>query len=363
VPRIKHVVTTRYTPTFRSQKVAGLFDIPVEEKLTKQWDIDVPIEEKPWKIGLIVGASGSGKTTIAKQLFDQKYYHSGHQWGASNLLDDFNKELDIKNITDALSHVGFSSPPAWLLPYTVLSNGQKFRADIARSLLEQKDLIVFDEFTSVVDRVVAKIASYAVNKYIRKHTTQFVAVTCHYDVEEWLQPDWVLDLSTNEFKWGCLRRPEITVKIQQCHRSAWQLFKGHHYLSADINNSSTCFIATINEEPVAFCAILSFMHPNLKNCWKEHRTVVLPDYQGIGMGNKLSESIGDWLEMKGKHFISTTSHPAMIGHRCKSSKWALTRAPSHVGHSRLVSEHTKSGSKKRLTASFRYLPQLSTYTL
>lgn len=355
MPNFKHVVETPFVSTFRTDKVAGMFDIPAQEKLTKEWMINAPLEDKDWQIGLIVGASGAGKTTISKRLFGEENYHYGYEWSSSNILDDFPKDLPIKEITDALSHVGFSSPPHWLLPHRVLSNGQKFRAEVARCIVDNaKEMIVFDEFTSVVDRTVAKVGSFAVSKYIRSSHKQFVAVTCHYDVEEWLQPDWVLDVSTGEFKWGSVRRPKLKIEIFQCHHKAWRLFAGNHYLSADLNTASTCFIAMINNEPAGFSALLPFPHPKRKNAWKEHRTVVLPDFQGIGLGNRLSEFCGHWLKQKGKTFISTTSHPAMIGHRVKSPKWVMTRKPGHVTNTK-TGVLRKSISAARLTASFEYV--------
>ena len=355
MPNFKHVVETEFKSTFRSEKVAGLFDIPVQEKLKKEWNIHCPIENKPWQIGLIVGSSGAGKTTIAKKMFGEDNYHFGFEWKESNLLDDFPTENSVKDITDSLSHVGFSSPPHWLLPYHVLSNGQKFRAEVARCMMDDsKNLIVFDEFTSVVDRTVAKVGCVAVSKLIRKKQKQFVAITCHYDVEEFLQPDWVFDVSTNEFKWGCLRRPEITFEIFQCHHKAWQLFEGHHYLSSNLNHASTCFVALIDNEPAAFLALLPFPHPHRKNCWRGHRTVVLPDYQGIGLGNKISDFAGEYLKAKGKTYLSTTSHPAMIGHRIKSKKWIMTRKPGHVGFTK-TGVLQKTASFSRLTASFEYV--------
>lgn len=93
--------------------------------------------------------------------------------------------------------VGFGSVPSWLKPYSVLSNGEKVRADLARAMLE-KDFIVFDEFTSVVDRQVAKVASIAIHKAIKRLEKKFIAISCHYDILEWLEPDWVFD--TNEMK-------------------------------------------------------------------------------------------------------------------------------------------------------------------
>ena len=77
------------------------------------------------------------------------------------------KKCSLDDITKSFNAVGFSSPPSWLKSYNVLSNGEKMRVDLARALLENKELFVFDEFTSVVDRYIAKIGSLAVQKTIR----------------------------------------------------------------------------------------------------------------------------------------------------------------------------------------------------
>ena len=357
MPHFDHVVETKYEPTFRTAKVAGMFDVPVEEKLIKKWSVNMPIEGIDWNVGLIVGASGSGKTTIAKRAFKNSLFFTGHEWGSTSFLNDFDKNLDIKQITDSLSHVGFASPPSWLLPYHCLSNGQKFRADLARAILETNDTLVFDEFTSLVDRTVAKIGSYAVQKFVRKIKRQFVAVTCHYDVAEWLEPDWIYDVSTMAFDRRRLCRPPIEVQIQRVHHSIWGIFKGHHYLSADLNTASKIYLATINNEPAAMTAILPFPHPHLKNVWKEHRTVVLPDYQGFGLGNRLSEHVGDLLLREGKRYTSVTSHPAMIHYRAKSKKWIMKRGPSHLAApgAKAKTQNSKNISIMRLTASFEYM--------
>lgn len=71
----------------------------------------------------------------------------------------------------------------------MLSNGEKFRVEMAWLLLEGGEQIIADEFTSVVDLQVAQIRSHAAQRFVRRHARRFVAVTCHYDVVEWLQPD------------------------------------------------------------------------------------------------------------------------------------------------------------------------------
>lgn len=361
MPNFSHTVETKYNPTFRSENVAGMFDVPVESKMTKTWEIDMPIEDENWTVGMIVGPSGSGKTTIGKKVFpDARLFDGSHHshWPADKcLLDGFDKKLKVKEITGALSQVGFSSPPAWLLPFDKLSNGQKFRAEMARLILETGDdeIAMVDEFTSVVDRSVAKVCSSAVQKMVRRSGKQMVAISCHYDIAEWLEPDWIYFVDTGEFRRGSLRRPEIKLNLQRVHHSAWQLFKGHHYLDANINKAAHCFVATIDDEPVAFAAALPFPHPTLKGMWKGHRTVVLPDYQGIGLGNAISEAVAQHYRDIGKRYSSVTSHPAMIGHRNRSSKWILTRSPGRVPPSGKNAVMKKSSSAGRVTASFEYI--------
>jgi len=130
-------------------------------------------------------------------------------------------------------------------------------------------------------------------------------------------------------------------------------------LSADLNKASTCFLLFLDGEPAAFTAILPFPHPHLKNVWKEHRTVTMPDYQGFGLGNRLSEFVGEWLFKRGKKFRSVTSHPAMIGHRHRSKSWIMDRAPSRLKPlgAKAKTQNNNSTSISRLTASFLYVPE------
>ena len=175
--------------TFRVAKVMSDFDVSMEHSNEHfEGKIDLPNE---WNIGLICGGSGTGKTTIVNELFKDNLI-TNFKYDDNSILDNMPKNVTTEEIEKMFYAVGFGSVPSWLKPYKVLSNGEKMRVDLARALLE-KDFIVFDEFTSVVDRQVAKTACIAINKAIKKTNKKFIAVSCHKDIIEWLQPDWLFD--------------------------------------------------------------------------------------------------------------------------------------------------------------------------
>lgn len=180
--------------TFRVAKIMADFDVSIEHSF-EHFIGEIKLPEK-WNIGVIVGASGTGKSTIAKELFSDCYIKQ-FEYNAKSVIDDMPKSKSVDEIEKMFYAVGFGSVPSWLKPYNVLSNGEKMRVDLAKALLE-KDKVCFDEFTSVVDRNVAQTACIAINKAIKTQNKQFIAVSCHYDILEWLQPDWVFD--TNEMK-------------------------------------------------------------------------------------------------------------------------------------------------------------------
>jgi hypothetical protein len=217
-------------------------------------------------------------------------------------------------------------------------------------------LVVFDEFTSVVDRTVAKISSAAIAKAIRgeRIRRRFVAVTCHYDVVQWLEPDWVLDMASGTLARGRLRRPEIRLDVRRVRSEMWSVFKRHHYLSADLHRSATCFAGFIDGSPATFTAALFFPHPTRPG-WREHRTVCLPDFQGVGLGNAMSEFIAGVFRTTGKPYYSTTSHPSMIRHRCRSPVWRVTRRPGTATHPHSNRGMRRAGSVGRLTGGFEFV--------
>jgi len=283
----------------------------------------VPKIPSKFSIGLIVGPSGSGKSTMLKEFGEETKIH----WDRDKaIVSHFNNPEES---IEKLSAVGLNTTPSWMRPYHVLSTGEKFRADLARRI---DNKVVIDEFTSVVDRIVAKAVSRSVRRYAdRKSLQRIVIASCHRDIIEWLQPDWLfdtLDGSYVEGRW--LRRPQIDIEIYRGTTSIWTIFAPHHYLSNDISKAARCFCAVWKDTLIGFSSSLPLPSGTVKNAWREHRTVILPDYQGLGVGPRLSDAIARIHIDEGRRYYSRTAHPRLGGYRDSSDIWRATSSSGKV---------------------------------
>ena len=239
----------------------------------------------------------------------------------------------------------------------VLSTGERFRCDLAWAFLKVQspkskvqsqnastldfglgtlDLracALVDEFTSVVDRTTARFASAAVSRAIRSGTIacRLVAVTCHRDILRWLEPDWVLDMGTRELKRGRLRRPPVRLRLVPGTRDDWPPFARHHYLDAALPRGVTIYIGLIGGRPAAFCAWTALF--GRRDVFRIARLVVLPEYQGVGIGGAVLRGCCELIRRQGRRATITTSHPAMIAHLRHSPDWQI-RAVKPLGGNR-----------------------------
>jgi GNAT superfamily N-acetyltransferase len=367
MPIVQASVSCPVYDSFRVQQVAGMFDVPVTQRAGASFSVEVPGADEDWQIGLIVGPSGSGKTSVARRAYADEL--SGQAaWPDDRAVVDCFGQLDIKRITGLLTAVGFSSPPSWIKPYSVLSGGERFRCDLARALAHgfegsegcaeherAERIVAFDEFTSVVDRNVAKIGSAAVAKSIRTGSIacRFVAVTCHYDVAEWLEPDWIVDMAARTCQRRRLRRPQIELELCRTKHRLWKLFAPHHYLSGRLSEMARCHAAFWKGHPVCFCATLPLI--GRKNHWRISRIVTLPDYQGVGIGMRVAEAVCDVHRAQGHRINVTASHPALIAHCQRSTRWRTARVlkTGSGNTARFVRNYRSSAG--RAVVSFEYL--------
>lgn len=360
MPRTHILVGCNIERTARLLQMEGLFDVPPSTRPMVEWNVNLPIEDRDWNIGLIVGPSGAGKSTVARKLFPDNIV-APFFWPANkSLLDGFPEDMPIKDLTALLSSVGFSSPPSWVRPFHVLSTGEQFRVTMARALAEAPSPIVVDEFTSVVDRTVAQIGAAALAKTIRKRKQKFVAVTCHFDVEAWLQPDWIYRPDLNEFQWRELqRRPAIDLQISRVTPAAWKIFARHHYLTGSISPSAMCFMAFWNDQPVAFDSYVNMF--GFQKTKRGHRSVTLPDFQGVGIGNAMIAYTSSMWRALGYTVRQVSSHPGLIRNKlARPDLWRMVRKPGFVTKDTNPTSDHSTRSVARLTAGFEYVgPALS----
>lgn len=279
-----------------------------------------------WNIGIILGNSGSGKTTILKEIGEIKDIQLDNN---KPLISNFDW-LTPQEASKLLTSMGLSSIPSWLRPYKLLSNGEQYRAKMAYIIGSSKteDIILIDEFTSVVDRNVAKAMSYSIQKYIRKNNKKIIIASCHYDILEWLMPDWTCSLEKEGMleKHDYLRqgRPKIQLQVSRVEIKVWDMFKKHHYLTENINKSSKLFLFEWGDKPVGIVATINKPFKGMPNAYGLSRTVVLPDYQGLGIGSKISEFVCGIITNDGGICYTKTVNPALGEYRNKSENWIPT---------------------------------------
>lgn len=371
MPRVDLTLRTNIKRTGRVAQLEGMFDVPRSESAVAEFHFDAPLDEKPWRVGLIMGPSGAGKSSVARHLFPDAMVE-GYEWKHDESVVDCFPGLGIRETSAVLSSVGFSSPPGWLKPYRVLSNGEKFRCTLARALADERQLVVFDEFTSVVDRTVAKVGSHAVAKAVRKsEAKQFVAVSCHDDIVDWLQPDWILEPHVGLFRWRSLQqRPRVDLEIVRCAHQAWSWFAPHHYLTADLNRGARCFVGLVEGRPAAFAGVLPMPHPRRSDLSSLSRLVVLPDFQGLGLGSgAFVDEVAKITKAAGRTMVVGTSHPALVAALARSRAWQMTSKPkfanrlgfrgneslqaSHATHRRVAHFKWVGGASEDLVAAKR----------
>ena len=312
--------------SYRAARVKSLFN--VETGANFSIDAALPVEDAGWKIGVIVGPSGSGKTSIGRQIWpDIGIYNGGEGWHDDKpIIEDIAADGDFGAVTGALSAVGLGDVPAWLRPYHALSNGEKFRAGLARVIAEGRQRVVIDEFTSVVDRQIAKIGAAAFSKSWKRGNGQAILLSCHYDILDWLEPDWVFDTRTKQLERGCLRRrPKFDVEIFKTDSHYWPLFEPHHYLKLPPMVAAQYYVGAVDGELVAHIAV----SPRLEiNAMRACRMVIMPEWQGAGVGTRfLNEVCRLQFTDANKYYERTkavyfhTSHPGLCAALRRSKKW------------------------------------------
>lgn len=332
------------------------FDIQNKDESNVIVEANLENLPKQWNIGVVYGGSGTGKTTILKNYFkkemDKSYFDN-----SKSLISNFDW-LEPKDATFLLSAMGLSSVPTWLRPFNTLSNGEQYRANLAYIVgsAKENEVILIDEYTSVVDRDVAKAMSNALQKYIRRTNKKIVLASCHFDIMEWLQPDWIYSPSKGRLEIApSLRQPKIELQIVRCRYETWKLFKQHHYLTEDLNKAATNYLVLWNEQPIAFIGVLPFPGVGDEKTRRISRIVVLPDFQGLGLGKIILNYISSLYAKDESTMYIRTMSPALGLALAKDKNWIATSSNLKI------TGQDSSGRKmiERPSYSYKYIGEKS----
>ena len=353
--------------SFRCKMAANSLDIDVNKKSIHKLKIEGIEIPSSWNIGLIYGASGSGKTTLAKHLFGKDIFKTILDENKS-ILDQMPEELEYKECASLLTGIGLNSVPCWVRPIKTLSNGQKARAEAVLLMCAKSNITVIDEWTSVVDRTVAKAMSHCIQKFAKKLNKQIILLSCHYDILEWVKPDWMIDCNKQKFElpksndFFFSKREQLTFEIREVGRETWKFFSKYHYLSDRLPGGKIhTYGLFLGENQIGFQCFANYT-PNQKGkkeIFHSNRTVIHPDYAGLGMGiiliNKTSELIKKKYGYKiMAKFSSAPVYNAMIKQPC----WKFLGAKTFMGKMKTGCNLQRSGGFREYgvkTYHFEYI--------
>lgn len=342
--------------SYRAARVKSLFN--AESGANFSLDANLDIDDDGWKVGLIVGPSGSGKTSMGRDVFGPDSFYEPTGWPDDRpIVDAIAPDGDFDAVTGALAAVGLGTVPSWLRPYHVLSNGERFRADLARIIADAPPRVVIDEFTSVVDRQIARIGALAFQKAWRRTGGQAILLSCHYDIVDWVEPDWVFDTGTGRFERGALwRRPRFDMEVWETDWRYWPMFEPHHYLKLPRMVAARCYVAAVDGEPVAHVAVATINRGKSVEA-RACRLVVMPEWQGAGVGTRFLDYVCELQRIgegriPGRRMttIFHTSHPGLCAALRRSRKWVQVSAKMY-GTNKAKSERSIAVTRSRSTLS------------
>jgi ABC-type Mn2+/Zn2+ transport system ATPase subunit len=316
--------------SFRSQMAANSMDIDVSKKLRHELNITADLLT-PWNVGLIIGSSGSGKTTLAKKMFGNDCFDFIVDY-EKPVIEQFPESWDYEKCQATLNGIGLSQVVCWIRPLKTLSNGQQARA-IAALQMGRKGNFVVDEWTSVVDRTVAKAMSLSLGKHARRTESQIVACACHNDIAEWLDPDWIIDCNTQTYidrRLLCRgkRREQLKFEIKEIDRKSWRYFSKYHYLSEKLPGGLIKLYGLFhNNEKIGFQCFANYT-PYKKALGEKikmhsNRTVIHPDYVGLGLGMRLIEATSFLMRSAGYDVWAKFSSVPVAKAFDRSNNWSL----------------------------------------
>lgn len=251
------------------------------------FNLEIPTD---WDVLYITGESGSGKTSIARELG----MGEPQQIDTKKIICE-GLNLPLKESLEVLSAVGLSDASAFLTTYENLSDSQQARFRIAYEVVNTTGIVFVDEFLSTLDRETAKPVAYAVQKFVRRLNRKLVCITAHNDLEPYLKPDYTITGTAypSTFKVTKVVQNDsnpfvnlITIRYSDKDEYRNLRLGELHYKGKYTGGVKEIVMADIGDRTVGTLVSTNRIADDGR---KISRLVVHPTYRGIGVGQLLVE--------------------------------------------------------------------------
>lgn len=318
----------------RSAKVSEAFGVGFNRREFSIFP-DVDIDVRPCDVVLAGGDSGAGKSLLLREL-EKRLAQFKHIFGEMCTEGDLNIDPDElvidsigKNVEEAISYLSFAGlndAYLFLRKYKELSDGQKYRYKIAKMLSMNKDVLVFDEFCSTLDRETGKGVAFCIQKLVRRAKKTLIVATAHDDLIQDLAPSVLVRKNYGyqtdvtypgrTLNLKCSLMDDVTV--QEGTIEDWHSLEYFHYRAGIPYGIHKIFVAKMKERVIG--AIIYSNSPLSSRPRNQYlgrvpsseeinkdfviisRVVVLPKFRGIGLAIKL---VKETLPLVGKKYVET----------------------------------------------------------
>jgi len=328
----------------------------------------LPALPAEWSIGAICGSSGSCKTALLVQNFGLPV---DVQWDPlASVVAHFGSAAEACELLQA---AGLDAAVHGLRRAAELSRGEREQADTARAL--RRDCVYLDEFTSSLSREVAVRVARSVGGFVRSHPgKRLVVVSCHSDVvaQSALSPHWVF--RSDEASLGpaapsaaatagdsvaldgeAIRVPALLLRLRRAPAAEWAAFRDYHYKTRALSAQATAFVAVLEETGQAVGFIATIGQIGKEPTARAHRTVVLPEWQGLGIGSRLSDGVAELHRRAGVRYLGQTVHPHFGAYRDRSALWAATKFNHTTSSFKIESWKQRTGNVRVMLNHPRFL--------
>jgi ABC-type transport system involved in cytochrome c biogenesis ATPase subunit/N-acetylglutamate synthase-like GNAT family acetyltransferase len=189
--------STKAEVTERTLAVCEAFGLGVDE--AKHFIVfdDFSLDFCKGDLIFVTGDSGGGKSLLLRAF---KKFFGDEAIELSELEIDSEELLvegvgrDVTEAIEILSLCGLNDAFLFLRKYKELSDGQKYRYRLAKLVdCGEKSVWIVDEFCATLDRVMARIVAYLIQKVARKLGKTVIVGTTHSDLVEDFQPDILVE--------------------------------------------------------------------------------------------------------------------------------------------------------------------------